>query len=57
MGCFKISEKASKLRKEYKDKYGKIPRGWYYEDNETMQEYEKYLQNEIDKNKKVKKVK
>lgn len=51
MGCFKISEKAMKLRQEYKNKYRELPRGWYYEDNETMQEYEEYLQKEIDKNK------
>lgn len=49
MGCFKISEKASKLRKEYKDKYGEMPRGWYYEE-ETMKEYEQYLQKQLEKN-------
>ena len=52
MGCFKISEKASKLRQEYKKIFGEMPRGWYYEDNETMQDYEEYLQKEI--NKKIK---
>ena len=42
----KLSEKASKLREEYKKKYNKQPKGWEY-NKETMKEYEKYLEKEL----------
>lgn len=42
----KLSEKARKLREEYKEKYNEIPKGWEY-DKETMKEYEQYLEKEL----------
>ena len=41
-----LSEKAYELRAEYKQKNGKYPRGWYHEE-ETMTEYEEYLEKEL----------
>jgi len=44
----KLSEKARRLREEYKNKYKEQPKGWEY-DKETMQEYEEYLEKELTK--------
>lgn len=41
-----ISEKAEKLRAEYKQKFHSLPRGWYHGE-ETMHEYERYLETRI----------
>ena len=49
MGCYRISDKAKILRKMYFDKFEKKSRGWYYKDDETLEEYEKYLEKEINK--------
>lgn len=46
----KLSDKAKKLANEYEQKYNKLAKGWEY-DKETMEEYEKYLENELNKNK------
>jgi len=43
-----LSEKAYNLREQYKKIYNKQPKGWEY-DKETMEEYEKYLENELNK--------
>lgn len=50
MGNWKLSDKAYQLRKKYEKKKHENPRGWSWEE-ETMEEYEKYLENAI-KNKK-----
>lgn len=42
-----LSEKAYELREKYKQKNGKYPRGWYYEENETMEEYEGFLERKL----------
>ena len=44
----KLSDKAIALREEYFNKNNKDPRGWYYEE-ETMKEYEKFLEEELKK--------
>lgn len=44
----KLSEKANKLRQEYKEKFNQQPKGWEY-DKETMREYEQCLENELKK--------
>ena len=43
-----LSEKAYRLREEYKKKYNKQPKGWEY-DKETMEEYEIFLEKELKK--------
>ena len=48
MGVWRLSEKACELRKQYIQKYNKKPRGWSWEE-ETMQEYEKYLEKQLNK--------
>lgn len=48
MGNWKLSDKAYELRKKYEEKYQKSARGWSWEE-ETMEEYEKYLENIINK--------
>ena len=44
----KLSEKAYELRKKYNEKFGYYPRGWAHGE-ETMEEYEKYLEEELSK--------
>lgn len=44
-----LSDKAYELREKYKDKFNKYPRGWNHGE-ETMKEYEKYLQKQLEKN-------
>lgn len=39
----KLSDKAYKLIEKYKNKYGERPRPWYFE-QESMNEYERYLE-------------
>lgn len=46
MAC--LSKKAYELIEEYNKKYKKYPRGWCHGE-ETMKEYEEYLQKEINK--------
>ncbi len=44
-----LSEKAYRLREEYKEKFGAWPRGWCHGE-ERMVEYEQYLEKELKKN-------
>lgn len=44
----KLSEKAYELRNKYIEKFGYYPRGWAHGE-ETMEEYEKYLEEELSK--------
>lgn len=44
-----LSEKANELCKKYEEKYKTFPRGWAHGE-ETMEEYEEYLQKELEKN-------
>ena len=43
-----LSDKANQLREKYYNKYGMPPRGWSHGE-ETMNEYENFLENEINK--------
>lgn len=43
-----LSEKAYELREEYKRKYKEYPRGWCHGE-ETMKEYEQYLEKEVNR--------
>lgn len=43
-----LSEKAIKFRQEYIKKFNKPPRGWFI-GTETMEEYEEYLKNEMER--------
>lgn len=42
-----LSNKAYELIEKYNKKYGKPPRGWAHGE-ETMKEYEKYLEKELE---------
>lgn len=42
MGGWRLSDRATELRKQYEDKYKEKARGWAWEE-ETMEEYEEYL--------------
>ena len=39
----RLSEKAYELREKFVQKFKETPRGWYHGE-ETMEEYEKYLE-------------
>ena len=51
-----LSEKAYELIEQYKEKFNEYPRGCYHGE-ETMKEYEKYLQQEIEKREKIDSIK
>ncbi len=46
MANWRLSDKAYKLREEYEKIKHERPRGWSWEE-ETMEEYEKYLEKAI----------
>ena len=48
---FKKDEEALKLRKEYQEKFNKIPPGINYDEYSSMEEYKEYLRAEINKDK------
>ncbi len=43
-----LSTKAYELREKYKERFNEYPRGWYHGE-ETMKEYEKYLEQCLEK--------
>ena len=48
---FKKDEEALKLRKEYQQKFNKMPPGINYDEYSNMEEYKEYLRAELNKDK------